>query len=246
MKGDESVGILVVFGLVGMLIGFAATSYAPEIIGIGNALTTFFATLVGAWGAFHFEARRRREQERTAIVQAGNRMLFDLYMVWNDYTLIEKELTPELAKVHPSLYWCQLKPRIFVEPRDGILDVSRLEFMLESPKAQLLVEVQIQYERYRQYWDLARRRATLFSTAQDLWAASGIVSISSPAQLRAVTGPAMHGQLESLTRFMLEFLPQNRSQARIVFDALRDELKLCFPGRKFIAIEESTGSNAAN
>ncbi len=236
MKSDEAVGILVVFALVGLLIGFAAATSAPEIVGTGNALTTFVATFIGAWGAFLLESRRRSEQEVSAKVQAGNRILFDLYMVWNDYTMIEQRLAPELATVHPSLYWCQLRPRIFVEPRQGILDVARLEFMLNSPKASLLVEVQIQHERYRQYLDLVQRRGALFATAQNLWARSGIVGASDLGQLLDVTGPALRGQLESLTNMTLEFLPENRSQARVVFDALRDELGLRFPGRKFIAI----------
>ncbi len=237
MSADHAVGILVVFALVGLLVGFAAATSAPELIGIGNALTAVVATFVGAWGAFHFEAERRLAQEVTANVQAGNRVLFDLYMVWNDYTLIDRELKSELARVHPSLYWCQLKPRIFVEPRDGILDVSRLEFMLESPKAQLLVDIQIQHERYRQYLDLVKRRATLFAAAQNIWAASGVVAVTTPQRLRAITGPALHGQLESLTRMTLDFLPENLSHARTVFEELRKELTTRFPRRKFIQIQ---------
>src|SRR5262245_49922568 len=109
MKGGEAVGIFVVFALAGMLVGFAAGTYSPQVLGLGNAITTLVATFIGAWAAFHFESRRRFEREITTKVQAGNRILFDLYMVWNDYTMIEQRLAPELAAVHPSLYWCQLR-----------------------------------------------------------------------------------------------------------------------------------------
>jgi hypothetical protein len=241
VKPTQPLGLFAVFALGGIFFGYAAGSKDFGSLGLGAAFATFAAALAGAWGAFLLESRRRDQEETARRVGAGNRALFDLSMMLNGFLLFQQRHVSGLHGQDPNTYWCILPATLMAQTRRDVVDFARLEFLLESPNANLLILLQIQHERYKQFVDLLERRAALLTGyAQPRWEAAGIPQhLTTNEALRAAAGPALYGQISSLTSTVLDFLPENIAECRGMFDALRAHLKATFPDRKFIQLSDA-------
>jgi hypothetical protein len=193
-----------------------------------------FATFFGAWIAFRFEADERHERELRDRAQAGNRILMDLCVVYNDLLSYEQQILDKLPANLPK--WATLRPtNAWFIPSDS-MDVGRLEFLLGAGSSNIVGEIAFVRARHETLKDRILVRAAQFERAQEIWATAGtgLAGTTSGRQMADAIGPARFASLADLTDFIVSTVPKDKRKAVEIFRQLRVELKKALPKHHFL------------
>jgi hypothetical protein len=196
-----------------------------------EAFPTLLAAFVGAWFAYRLEARRRAREARERDRDLANLVLFKLFGMWNVLEQYRDEIitliTPALE--HPRA-WIEM--RVSPSTARGVGDVcmNELSFLLQTPHADLALDVLIQAQRFWIAMDLISTRTDLmFSRVRPAIAAAAPASEPSEDEFVRILGVDVVAQLKVLTGGIIKNVDEDLASLRITIAKLREATKKLYP-----------------
>lgn len=216
----------------------------PEWKDLLAILTTLFATFAGAWAAFALEGRRTKHEEQKKNVGAANRALYTVFNLWNFLEQCRKEvLEPFRAKPDD---WLNLAANPTLATGECKFQVADLQFLLETPHAEVLAKLLLEEQRFAIAVDLIRARSALtLEKVFPAMAAAGIkVGQSAPLDLveHALGIDVVH-QLKQLTSAIYSNVDEDLNSLMATHQELRQTMKALYPEQKFLRIEFQFNDN---
>ena len=126
---------------------------------VANPLATFLAALVGSLSAFRLKdnADRRRQVENE--IDAGNRALFSLFQQLNTLGRYQRAIINPV-RTKPSRVF-EMRPSLQEDPAEFSIDLKDLSFLLSTKHKQILCDLFIEDQRYRQAIKAINHRSEL-------------------------------------------------------------------------------------
>jgi len=131
----------------------------------------FLGAIVGAFGgaylAFKLETKRRAGEEIRRRIGAANVALLTLHSMWWDLASYESQVVRKAIKRSPEVpLWLRIAPATR-KVSDLGFDASSLVFLLEFDASDLLPDVLLQEQRYRDFYSGLELRDTVMSRARE-------------------------------------------------------------------------------
>ena len=128
----------------------------PEYKDIVAILATLVASFAGAWGAFLLENQRRVREQRDCNVGAASRAIYTIFNLWNTLEQFRKEvLEPYRGK--PDA-WLNMAAQPAMSVGDHRFQAGDLQFLLQSPHAQVYAALVLEEQRFNLAVGLIRER----------------------------------------------------------------------------------------
>lgn len=207
---------------------------------IGGGLGALVGALVGAWGAFRFERRRRRLDERTARVAGVRKALFTL--------AIQRSFIENLSMLYldphrsSSRRWRTL-PKYLAIPIHEELNLDSLSFLLELRASELLGQLAHGQNQFRKLLGVLEARSVAYQAMLDRL--TEIRKSNPVAAGEAYLGPEVEDPLQGLTDALYEAADFARSANEEDIDRIRDFFGESFPGEHIpeVWVRPATASN---
>ena len=137
------------------------------------SITTLLAAFFGAWFAYLFMTKQKLNEVRSTNIAAANRALFVLLQQLNCLKLIQKDfLDPMRNRPEAFLAMLPILPDDHSEIRH---DINSLDFLLSTKYKQLLLDIWLEQQRFREAIRILNYRSNLhFSEVQPRLIAAGI------------------------------------------------------------------------
>jgi len=137
------------------------------------SLTTLLAAFFGAWFAYLFMTKQKLKEIRETNITAANRAIFVLLQQLNCLKLIQKDsLDPVRDSPEAFLSMLPILPDDHSEMR---FDFQSLNFLLSTKYKQLLLDIWLEQQRFREAIRILNYRSNLhFSEVQPRLIAAGI------------------------------------------------------------------------
>lgn len=160
-------------------------------------VTSFGATAFGAWAAFRFNIHQSKKKIKDEQAAAANRALFILLAQLNQLADIKRKfIDPVIDDPARFVNMQALPPLENPTPR---LDIQNLDFLLQTKHRQLLLDLQIEEERYREAIQALNLRSTFHhQQVQPLLAKAGIFTgvWCQLSQINLALGPLVAASLQ--------------------------------------------------
>lgn len=121
---------------------------AINFIDIIDALATLIAAFAGAWFAFLYQNRQKQSQERKENISAGNRALATLLQQANTLKLYQKDII-DPRRDDPGMH-IAIQPTLPYREDALAFDIQSLDFLLAPKYAEVVFELIVEEERYRE------------------------------------------------------------------------------------------------
>jgi hypothetical protein len=200
---------------------------------VGIFLTTGVATLLGAWVAFRLEQRHSERRDRDQQLAAAKETLFALV---GQYSIIRnlKDQHFDAYRQDP-LRFLKALPIPVYEPYPAI-ETTKILFILESDDPDLLNHLYLAERRFRSAMGLLLERNRLHGQLQQILAVDPPPGEISAEEVRRRVGPAIFGQLKTVTDGLYAGLDSTIAQNRATADRLQALMPRLFPGRKAMKV----------
>ncbi len=209
-------------------------------------LTTLVAAFAGAWAAFLFESRNRKQEEVARQKSAANQALVTLVNMWNImFEYFEHVVRPTLGRDDAWLNMAATPPGHY-----GLceFDAKDLVFLINVGEPQLFMELTLEEQRFWATMNLIQERnAVLLNTVHPSMSSANlpvntemderklisIIGIDATQRLKNFT-PAISQQVEANCRSHIQ-----------AFQNLRTTMKRLYPETTFLSSEFKPLNGAA-
>jgi hypothetical protein len=205
---------------------------------------TFFATLAGAFAgacaAFLLESMRRAREEKRRKIGAANIALLTLSSMWWElYNYESQVVRPKISdRLREVPLWLKISPAVRRAP-DLKFDIPALGFLLHSVNPEVLPELVLQEQRYRDFVAGVEQRDAAISRARDRMDAKNIGAerYATDAELKDVIGIRGIGELRTMTAGMIRAMYQTLEDMAAVYGQLLNALRRDFGKQNIKAFE---------
>ena len=193
-------------------------------------VTALGGTFVGAWAAFQLNIHENKKKIEDEPVAAANRALFIMLSRLNMLTDIKRKfIDPVIDDPARLVNMNALPPLQNPAPR---LDIQALDFLLETNYRQLLLDLEIEEQRYQEAIQALNLRSTFHhQTVQPLLAQAGIsTDASCPlAHIYMALGPFVAASLTNATDSVIFHVESTCKSLEATLKKATDQFKLIFP-----------------
>lgn len=205
---------------------------------IVNPLATLVAAFAGSWVAFRFQQFQNNKQDTKTNIAAGNRALMILLQQTNTLKLIQLDFI-EPFRESPGRH-IQIQPALPYQEDSLTFDIRSLEFLLSPKHQQVLMDLILEENRYREAIKAINTRSRhLFEVVQPKLASSGIREggAYTGEQYRITIGELDYIHLERLTDAVVLHVDRTVESLVAVKNRLREALLQQYPEGKFFDFE---------
>lgn len=203
-----------------------------------NGLITLAAAFFGAWFAFLLQKRRDDEEKREKNVSSGNRALIVLLEQANSLRLIQTDLIDPFRE--SQIRHIQIKPTLPFSDKILRFNVKELEFLITSGDQQLLLDLIMEENRYRETTVAVDLRSKfLIDVVEPTFKRAGIQDgVHYEAnKLPEILGHNDNAQLRRLTDSIINQVEKTLGTLVSTKDRLLTALKKRYPKNHFIDFE---------
>ena len=201
------------------------------------ALVTLVASFAGAWAAFRFESRRRKNEEDEKCVGAANRAIYVVYHYWNILEQFRKEaLEPHRGR---SDAWLNLAVHPAAPVPTDNFQPNDLQFLLQTGQAETYVMLMLEEQRFLLALDLIKARSELvLNEVRPRMSAAGIELRQPmlPERIEKVLGIDATHKLKEITAALYKNVDEDLVSLREAHDKLRATMKSLYPCKKFVQV----------
>ena len=208
--------------------------------------TTLVAAFAGAWAAFLFESRKRKNEEREKHRSAANRALVTLVNMWNImFEYHEKIVRPTLGCHDAWLNMAATPPAHY-----GLceFDAKSLSFLIDIGQPQVFMEITLEE---RRFWGtvhlIKERNAVLLNEVHPAMSSADLPVNSQldEGPLISIIGIDAAQRLKNFTPAITEQVIANCGSHIRIFQNLKETMKRLYPNAKFLSSEFKALNGAA-
>ncbi len=156
---EEKLTFIIISFLIGLVFGIILLLKSVLINDLLPAFATLLAAFFGSWLAYKLQQVSKQKEEINTNIADANHMLFILYRRLNCLSLFQRDII-ESIRNDPD-YFLTMKPiRQFEAPEDRI-QLNRLNFLLKSKHHKLLLDLDIEEQRFIETVNSIRIRSDL-------------------------------------------------------------------------------------
>ena len=200
-----------------------------------SPVATLIAAFAGAWLAFLFNARTKKDEIVKQQVAAANKALFTLHMQLNSLIQLQEEVI-DPVRDNP-LRSIVMRPILGERYEHLGIDYGSLSFLLETKHAELLLHLSIQEERFNKSIITLNSRSELhLNEIQPLFEKAGIKEGEklTKEKVEAAIGSRLYHTVERNTMYVIEIFDITVESLKTYIEKLRSALEEIFPKKKFI------------
>lgn len=205
------------------------TSYIP-------ALATLLAAFYGAKYAFQFQIDKEAENIKRFNLVSANIAIFTLMRMANKLRNYQRD-TIDIVRKSPSRF-LELQPTLDMEKEHIKLDIEALYFVLETEDRNLLGEVIIEEERYRNVIDTINKRSQLhLHEVQPLLESANFVSGDSYSldDIKQMLKPRIYDTLVQATESVINLVDETLISIEMTSNKLTASIKKQYPDKTVIS-----------
>ena len=205
------------------------TSYVPS-------LAVLLAAFYGASFAYELQKEKEKEDIKRRNIVNGNSAIFTLMRMTNKLVIFQRQIIDPIRN-NPARFLA-MQPTATLEKDDIKLDMEKLYFLLETDDRDLLGEIMIEEERYRNAIDAINGRSRLhLLEAQPQLEKAGFQPGGEYtfAQMEAMLGPRLYATIKSATDQTITHIDNAVVSIKATSDKLTTSLKRLFPNEKIIS-----------
>jgi hypothetical protein len=210
------------------------TSFVGAIVNwvfsnIGTLVSTFF----GAYFAFLFERRKRYSEQAEKNIDALNRALFTLTVMWDTLRQYQRDYLNPMRE-RPDR-WLNLTSHPLAAQHEGIqFEPGQLYFLL-TKKGTCFANVMLQERRFKLAVGMIQHRTqVMLNEAFPRLRNVPKNSLMSEAEAERLLGIGITQQLKQFTDQIYEFVDEDLPSIEATFNELRAAAKDLYPKGKFI------------
>lgn len=203
-----------------------------------NPFATLVAAFAGSWAAFKLEQFQKNRQDTEANIAAGNRALMILLQQANTLKLFQFDFI-ELFRDSPGRH-IQIQPALPYQEDSLTFDIRSLEFLLSPKHQQVLLDLVLEENRYREAIKAINTRSRHhFEVVQPKLASAGIRDggAYTGEQYRTAIGDHDYIHLQRLTDAVVLHVDRTVESLVAMKNRLREALLQRYPQGKFIDFE---------
>lgn len=239
MRGDTEVIAMVVFAIGGFIIGnyLALEHISNWLKEFTNPVATLLAAFLGAYYAFLLNEKKEFRRERKKHVQGGNRVIFGLIRIYNQFSAINGQfIRPHLSSQFRAL---EILPAVGSLGGFQPFDTNDVAVFIEGNNPALSSEItKLEMEASATFELIALRSRTHLEAQAKLDAAKvPNNTVLTKYQLEAIIGPALLKQLVMATDDMITSVDSIISGCADLIPQLNEDLKKIFKGHQIIGME---------
>jgi hypothetical protein len=201
-------------------------------------LATLVASFAGAWGAFLLENQRRKQEAEDRHIGAANRAVYTLFNLWNILEQYRKEvLEPYRGRADA---WLNLAANPTIPTGVHTFQVSELQFLLESKRAEVYAGLMLEEQRFAIAIDLIKARSALVldQVFPRMSAANIPVGQGLPEpEVARILGIDLSHKLKEITSAIFTNIDEDLASLKTQHDQLRAAMKSLLPSRKVLEIK---------
>ncbi len=203
-----------------------------------NPLATLVAAFAGSWAAFKLQQFQKNKEDTEARIAAGNRALMVLLQQANTLKLFQTDFI-EPYRNSPGRH-IQIQPTLPFQEDSLTFDVRSLDFLLTPKHQQVLMDLVLEENRYREaIKSINTRSRHHFEIVQPKLARAGVKEGEeyTGVQFKAALGDHDYIHLQRLTDAIVLHVDRTVESLVAMKNRLREALKQQFPNRKFVDFE---------
>ncbi len=201
-------------------------------------IATLLAAFFGAWFAYRLERKQKLSELRKANIAASNRAFFILFQQLNTLALIQKDYLDPL-RGQPEAF-IAMQPILPDDHSEMSYDFSSLDFLLSTKHKQLLLDLWLEQQRFREAIRVLNYRSSLhFSEVQPRLIAAGIQEKAEYLNtvFEKALGPLLYKTLQRTTEQVFYHVDRTVNSLDNLKGRLGDGLKDLFPEASFLKLE---------
>lgn len=204
------------------------TSYIPS-------LATLVAAFYGAKYAFQFQKDKELEDSKNRNVVNGNNSIFALSRMAGKLAGFQKQIIEPIRNSPVS--FLEMRATNHLEKDDIQLNIEKLYFLLETEDRNLLGEIMVEEDRYRNAIDAINLRSQLhLHEVQPLFERAGFVQGGqySFEQIEGMLGPRLYATISQATDDVIHHVDATVESIKSVSNKLTASLKKQYPDETII------------
>jgi hypothetical protein len=198
---------------------------------------TLIAAFAGAWAAFKFESRRRKQETIERQISATNRALYTIFNLWNVLRQFQKEsIEPVRGNVD---IWLNMNATLPTSYGLTSFQADELAFLLQTEHVNIYAELLLEEQRF---WIAVRqiemRSSIVLNEVFPKMAASSVPvgAKLTEHQIENIIGIDVQHKLKEITSGIIENIDENVKSLIETHDKLRAAMKSIYPKKKFVTI----------
>jgi hypothetical protein len=238
MGGGLPVFAMVTFLIAGAVEAATKENAAVSIGDIVNPLATLVAAFAGSWAAFKFQQFQQNKEDTENKIAAGNRALMTLLQQANTLKLFQIDFI-EPYRNSPGRH-IKIQSTLPFQEDSLVFDVRSLEFMFTPEYQQVLMDLILEGNRYREaIKSINTRSRHHFDVVQPKLAHAGFKNGGeyTGEEFKAALGDRDYVHLERLTDTVVLHVDRTVDSLVAMKGRLRAALLKQFPKGKFVDFE---------
>lgn len=184
------------------------------------------------------EVKRRTQEESQKQLGSANRAIFTIFQYWNTLEQYRKEII-EPFRGQPDL-WLNLAANPVSPIAQHSLKADDLQFLLQTPKAQVFAELLQEEQRFILAMAAIRERSELvLNEVFPRMARAGfnVGRKSTEAEVEAALGIDITHKLKTLSSTIVRLVDEDLASLRQVHDSFRGAVRELHPGQKVLEVQ---------
>lgn len=209
----------------------------PEYKDVVAILATLVASFAGAWGAFLLENERRKREAQDRNIGAANRAIYTLFNLWNILEQYRKEVLEAYRGKQDA--WLNLAANPTIPTGEHSFQASELQFLLQSPKAEIYAGLMLEEQRFAIAIDLIKARSALILDQVFPKMSAAKVPVGHALQeseVERILGIELTHKLKQITAAIFANVDEDLASLKAQHDQLRGAIELLYPKRKVLQI----------
>lgn len=202
------------------------------------ALATLVAAFFGAFFAYIYQNKLHKDQEVNEQYAAANKAMFNMFQMLNSIRLIQKDfLDPVRGQSGAMIEMMALMPE---NPEDYGFDFNGLSFLLNTNHRQLLLDLHIEQQTFREAIKALNYRSALHKNiVQPQLSRANFKNgeVYSGEYFKAALGEHLFLDLKNATDIVFISVDKSVKTLQVVKEKMVKVFKELFPGKKILNIE---------
>ncbi len=202
------------------------------------AVATLIAAFFGAWFAYRLQDKAKVREERASNISAANRVLFTVFQQINSLTLLQRDIIDPVRN-HPMKF-IAMQPVMPEQQEDIQFDFSSLGFLLNTKHKQIVLDLFIEQQRFREAIKAISYRSALhIQQVQPSLERAGIQEgvDYTIEELGKVLGPRLYKTLQHATDQIIYYVDRTIASIDEVKGKMIKAFKELYPEGEFLNFE---------